>query len=62
MALLKSEAENPESAQSKHLLLGTVSFTVCFAAWGLISAFAPHFPRIVLEARDEQLVAIEVKG
>jgi NNP family nitrate/nitrite transporter-like MFS transporter len=24
-------------------LLGTVSFTVCFAAWGLISAFAPHF-------------------
>jgi MFS transporter, NNP family, nitrate/nitrite transporter len=43
MALLKSEAENPESAQSKHLLLGTVSFTVCFAAWGLISAFAPHF-------------------
>jgi len=44
MALLTSiEAENPESAQSKHLLLGTVSFTVCFAAWGLISAFAPHF-------------------
>ena len=37
------EAENPESAQSKHLLLGTVSFTVCFAAWGLISAFAPRF-------------------
>ena len=37
------EAENPESTQSKHLLLGTVSFTVCFAAWGLISAFAPHF-------------------
>jgi nitrate/nitrite transporter NarK len=37
------EAENPESAQRKHLLLGTVSFTVCFAAWGLISAFAPHF-------------------
>ena len=43
MALPKSEVENPESAQSKHLLLGTVSFTVCFAAWGLISAFAPHF-------------------
>ncbi len=29
--------------QNRHLLLGTVSFTVCFAAWGLISAFAPHF-------------------
>jgi len=44
MALPTSiEVENPESAQSKHLLLGTVSFTVCFAAWGLISAFAPHF-------------------
>jgi NNP family nitrate/nitrite transporter-like MFS transporter len=25
------------------LLLGTVSFTVCFAAWGLIGAFAPSF-------------------
>ena len=23
--------------------LGTLSFTVCFAAWGLISAFAPRF-------------------
>jgi NNP family nitrate/nitrite transporter-like MFS transporter len=25
------------------LALGTVSFAVCFAAWGLISAFAPRF-------------------
>ena len=25
------------------LLLGTLSFVVCFAAWGLISAFAPRF-------------------
>jgi NNP family nitrate/nitrite transporter-like MFS transporter len=25
------------------LALGTVSFAICFAAWGLISAFAPHF-------------------
>src|SRR3984957_21129147 len=25
------------------LALGTFSFTVCFAAWGLISAFAPRF-------------------
>ncbi len=32
-----------KTRRSKHLLLGTVSFTVCFAAWGLISAFAPHF-------------------
>jgi hypothetical protein len=26
------------------LALGTFSFTVCFAAWGLISAFAPRIP------------------
>lgn len=28
---------------ARHLLLGTVSFAVCFAAWGLIAAFAPVF-------------------
>ncbi|MFB3818029.1 MAG: MFS transporter [Candidatus Methylomirabilales bacterium] len=27
----------------RQLLLGTVSFAICFAAWGLISAFAPRF-------------------
>ena len=27
----------------RHVALGTTSFTVCFAAWGLIGAFAPHF-------------------
>src|SRR6185295_11739030 len=27
----------------RHIALGTISFTVCFAAWGLIGAFAPHF-------------------
>src|SRR5947209_9461088 len=26
-----------------HIALGTISFTVCFAAWGLIGAFAPRF-------------------
>ena len=25
------------------LALGTISFAICFAAWGLIAAFAPHF-------------------
>lgn len=29
-----------------HLVLGTISFTVCFAAWGLISAFAPEFRKV----------------
>jgi NNP family nitrate/nitrite transporter-like MFS transporter len=28
---------------SRHVWLGTISFTVCFAAWGLIGAFAPRF-------------------
>ena len=32
-----------QQSQRWHLLLGTISFTVCFAAWGLISAFAPIF-------------------
>jgi NNP family nitrate/nitrite transporter-like MFS transporter len=27
----------------RHVALGTTSFTVCFAAWGLIGAFAPRF-------------------
>jgi NNP family nitrate/nitrite transporter-like MFS transporter len=27
----------------RHIALGTISFTVCFAAWGLISALAPRF-------------------
>ncbi len=28
---------------TRNLALGTISFTICFAAWGLISAFAPAF-------------------
>jgi nitrate/nitrite transporter NarK len=28
-----------EKEAGRHLFLGTVSFTICFAAWGLISAF-----------------------
>lgn len=35
-------AEKSRSA-STQLSLGTLSFVVCFAAWGLISGFAPHF-------------------
>jgi NNP family nitrate/nitrite transporter-like MFS transporter len=30
-------------ANRRHITLGTISFTVCFAAWGLIGAFAPRF-------------------
>ena len=41
------EVANPQASQNRHLLLGTVSFTVCFAAWGLVSAFAPHFRQML---------------
>jgi len=38
--------EHPQDSQKRNLSLGTVSFTICFAAWGLISAFAPHFRQL----------------
>src|SRR5690349_14944282 len=31
------------TSDGRHLALGTISFAICFAAWGLISAFAPTF-------------------
>ncbi|HTT32278.1 MAG TPA: MFS transporter [Methylomirabilota bacterium] len=34
---------SPLARSPLQLVLGTLSFTVCFAAWGLISAFAPRF-------------------
>ena len=43
---MKADAKmptGPESSGTRHLVLGTVSFAICFAAWGLISAFAPSF-------------------
>jgi NNP family nitrate/nitrite transporter-like MFS transporter len=36
------EAQSAGAAR-RNLAFGTISFTVCFAAWGLISAFAPAF-------------------
>ena len=36
-----------QGPQNRQLLLGTISFTVCFAAWGLISAFAPRFRQLL---------------
>ena len=54
--------EGPQTSQNKHLLLGTVSFTVCFAAWGLISAFAPHFRQQfhLTASQTAFLVAVQV--
>jgi len=36
----------PQSNSKAHLALGTISFALCFAAWGLISAFAPEFRKL----------------
>jgi NNP family nitrate/nitrite transporter-like MFS transporter len=47
---------------NRQLLLATLSFTICFAAWGLVSAFAPHF-RDVFQLTAQQsslLVAVPV--
>ena len=47
---------------SRHVALGTISFTVCFAAWGLISAFAPRFREVFHLSPSETafLVAVPV--
>ena len=48
---------------SRHVALGTISFTVCFAAWGLISAFAPRFRELLPSLTPSQtalLVAVPV--
>lgn len=50
------------SAPTRNLICATVSFAVCFAAWGLISAFAPDFRReFALSAQSSAfLVAVPV--
>src|SRR5436189_5581536 len=35
--------EQSVKSARRHLALATISFTLCFAAWELISAFAPRF-------------------
>jgi MFS transporter, NNP family, nitrate/nitrite transporter len=46
----------------RHVALGTISFTVCFAVWGMISAFAPRFRELFhLNATETAfLVAVPV--
>src|SRR5579872_4658913 len=46
----------------RHVALGTISFTVCFAAWGLIGSFAPRFAQTYGLSTGETalLVAIPV--
>src|SRR5690242_7524889 len=44
----------------RHVALGTISFTVCFAAWGLISAFAPRFREILHLTPSETALLVAV--
>jgi MFS transporter, NNP family, nitrate/nitrite transporter len=39
----RSREDIARSRPNLQLALGTLSFTICFAAWGLIGAFAPRF-------------------
>lgn len=52
--------EYPQGPQNRHLLLGTVSFTVCFAAWGMISAFAPHFRQLLHMSATQTALLVAV--
>jgi Nitrate/nitrite transporter len=46
----------------RQLGLGTISFAVCFAAWGLIAAFAPQFREMyhLTASQSAFLVAVPV--
>src|ERR1017187_5796607 len=44
----------------RHVALGTISFTVCFAAWVLISAFAPRFREILHLTASETALLVAV--
>jgi NNP family nitrate/nitrite transporter-like MFS transporter len=44
----------------RQLGLGTVSFTICFAAWGLISAFAPRFREMLHLTASQTALLIAV--
>ncbi|MGE5644618.1 MAG: MFS transporter [Acidobacteriota bacterium] len=44
----------------RHVLLGTVSFTVCFAAWGLIGAFATQFRDVYRLTQSETALLVAV--
>ncbi len=48
--------------EKRQLALGTISFGVCFAAWGLIAAFAPRFREIyhLTASQSAFLVAVPV--
>src|SRR5262245_27887510 len=43
MGALVSEPTSQVPSNARHLALGTLSFAISFAVWGLISAFASQF-------------------
>lgn len=49
------EVANPQASQSRHLLLGTVSFTMCFAAWGLVRPSPRIFASCYISPRHRLL-------
>src|SRR3954452_10684094 len=51
-----------DGTRTWNLAYGTLSFAICFAAWGLVSAFAPQFRReLALSAQSTAfLVAVPV--
>jgi len=55
-------APGPASTPARHLVLGTLSFAVCFAAWGLPSALAPRLRELFHLSATEAafLVAVPV--
>jgi NNP family nitrate/nitrite transporter-like MFS transporter len=44
----------------RHVLLGTISFALCFAAWGLIGAFAPRFREMLHISASETALLVAV--
>ena len=51
-----------ESDSRGQIVLGTLSFAVCFMAWGLVGAFAPRFRQIfnLTGTQTARLVAVPV--
>src|SRR5215217_7267083 len=47
-------------SNARHLALATLSFAVCFAAWGLISAFASRFREIFSLSATETALLVAV--
>src|SRR5512147_3202286 len=54
--------QSPVGSPRQGLVLGTTSFFLCFAAWGLVSAFAPRFRELfsLSATRTAVLVATPV--